>query len=235
MTTLFVEALTRNMWRSDAHVTGGKFGFFREFLQFFDHRGAAWKPEWQPGADVVVDDEDLQFLAELTMVAFLRFLEHREVFVELGLVLEGGAVDALELRILFVAFVIGAGDMGEFERADVTGAHNVRTGAEIGELAVAIDRDLFAFGNVLDDIEFEFARRRSLTEGAKGTTFSHGQSVAARQDNALEGMIGFDFFFHLGLDLLEVFGRNAVPEFDVVIEIRSRPAARRRIEHRARS
>ncbi len=79
------------------------------------------------------------------MVAFLRFLEHGEVFVELRLILESGAVDALELRILFVAFVISAGDVGEFERADVAGAHHVRPGAEIGELAVPIDRDLFAF------------------------------------------------------------------------------------------
>ena len=63
----------------------------------------------RPGPTSSSNDEKLQFLAELAMVALLRFLEHREVFVELRLVLEGGAVDALELRILFVAFVIGAG------------------------------------------------------------------------------------------------------------------------------
>ena len=152
------------------------------------------------------------------MVALLRFLEHGEVFVELGLVLEGGAVDALELRVLFVAFVVGAGDVGELERADVAGAHDVRASAEIGEFAVAIERDFFALGNVLDDIELEFAGRRSLTKGTKDTTLGHGQSFVARQDHALKGMIGFDFLFHLGLDLLEIFGRNAVIQFQIVIE-----------------
>ena len=68
----------------------------------------------------------------------------REVFFELRLVLERGAVDALELRILFVAFVIGAGHVRELERADVAGAHDVRAGAEIDEFAVAIERDRFA-------------------------------------------------------------------------------------------
>ena len=152
------------------------------------------------------------------MVALLRFLEHREVFVELGFVLESGAVDALELRVLLVAFVVGAGDVRELERTDVAGAHDVRAGAEIGEFAVAIEGDFFTLRNVLDDIEFEFARRRSLAKGAKDTTLGHGQRFVAREDDALERMVSFDFLFHLGLDLFEIFGRNAVVEFDVVIE-----------------
>src|SRR5256885_8377503 len=107
------------------------------------------------------------------MVALLRFFEHGEVFVELGLVLKSGAVNALKLWILFVAFVVGAGDAGELECADIAGAHDVRTGAEIGELAVAIERDFFALGNILDDIELELARRRSLAERTKDTTIGH--------------------------------------------------------------
>src|SRR5437764_15355686 len=123
------------------------------------------------------------------MVALLRFLEHREVFVELGLVLEGGAVDALELRVLFVAFVVGAGNAGELERADVAGAHDVRAGAEIGELAIAIERDFFALGNVLDDVELELAGGRSLTKGPKNTTLSHRQGFVARDNDAGEGVV----------------------------------------------
>src|SRR6476620_9417481 len=103
------------------------------------------------------------------MVALLRFLEHGEVFIELGLVLESGAVNALELWIVLVAFVVGAGDAGELERTDVAGAHDVRAGAEIGELAVAIERDFFALGNVLADVELELARLRSVTERGQGT------------------------------------------------------------------
>ena len=127
-------------------IAGGKFCFSRELFEFVDDGGAAGEPEGEAGADVVVEGEKLEFFAELAMVALLGFLEHGEVFVELGFVLEGGAVDALELRVLFVAFVVGAGDVGELERADVACAHDVRAGAEIGELAVAIERDFFALG-----------------------------------------------------------------------------------------
>src|ERR1044072_7809874 len=108
------------------------------------------------------------------MVAFLRFLEHGEVFVELGLVLESGAVNALELRIVFVALVIGAGDAGELERADVAGAHDMRAGENIGEFAVAIERNFFALGNVLNDIELEFAWLRSWRERGQLAALSHG-------------------------------------------------------------
>ena len=45
------------------------------------------------------------------MVALLRLLEHLEVVVQLGLVLERRAVDALELRVSFVALVVRAGDV----------------------------------------------------------------------------------------------------------------------------
>ena len=89
-------------------ITSGELGFFGELLQFLDHRGAAWKPHRQSRTDVIVQDKNLQFFAELAMVALLRFLQHGEVFVELRLVFKRGAVNALELRILFVAFVVGA-------------------------------------------------------------------------------------------------------------------------------
>ena len=46
----------------------------------------------------------------------------------------------------------------------------------------------------------------------------HGQSFVARQDDPLKDVVGFDFLFHLGLDLFEVFGRDAVVQFEIVIE-----------------
>ena len=92
------------------------------------------------------------------MVALPCFLEHPKIVVEFLFGFEGGAVNALELRILLVAFVVSAGDVGELERADVSGAHDMRPGAEIDEIAVAIERDGFARRNVFDDIELELAR-----------------------------------------------------------------------------
>ena len=120
-------------------ITSGKLGFSRELFEFVDDGGATGEPQRQAGTDVVVEGEKLEFFAELAMVALFRFLEHGEVFVELGLILEGGAVDALELRIALVAFVVGAGEVRELERADIAGAHHMRPGAEIDELAIAVE------------------------------------------------------------------------------------------------
>src|SRR4029450_1235706 len=92
------------------------------------------------------------------------------------------------------------------------------TGAEIGEVAVAIDRDRLVLGNVLDDIELELARLRSRTEGAKFTTAGHCQGVGAWELNPLEAMVFFDFLFHLGLDFFEILGRDAMRQLDIIVE-----------------
>ena len=124
----------------------------------------------------------------------------------------------MELRILFVAFVVGAGDVGELERADVSRAHDVRPGAKIDKLAVAIERDRFARRNVFDDVDLELGRLRPRTKGTKFTTFRHGQGFVARNFHALERMVRFDLLFHLRLDLLEILRRNAVRKIDIVIK-----------------
>ena len=139
--TLSVQALARDVRRANALISRRELGFFRELFEFFDNGRAAREPHRQAGTDVVVENEELQFLAKLAMIALLRFLEHREVVVELLFCFEGGAVNALELRILLVAFIVSARDAGELERADVSGAHDMRPGAKVDEVAVAIERD----------------------------------------------------------------------------------------------
>src|SRR5882724_985064 len=206
VTAFKVEAFASEICRADALIACSELRFSRELLELVDDGGAAGEPEWEAGTDVVVEGEELEFFAELAMVALLGFLEHGEVFVELGSVLEGGAVNALKLRIVFVAFVVGTGDAGQLERADVAGAHDVRAGAEIGKLAVAIERDFFAFGNVLDDVELELRRGRSLTKGTKDTTVRQVERFRAWQNDALESVIRFHFFLHLRFDLVEILG-----------------------------
>ena len=87
--------------------------------------------------------EQFQFATELAMVAFLGFLELLKVLVEFGPCFEGRAIDALQLWIVRVPFVVSARDRGEFKCADVPCPHDVRTGAEVSEVSVAIQRDFF--------------------------------------------------------------------------------------------
>jgi len=57
---------------------------------------AFWEPQRHARPDVFgVNGEQAHFLADLAMVAALGLFDHFEILVELGLVLERGAVDAL--------------------------------------------------------------------------------------------------------------------------------------------
>ena len=111
------------------------------------------------------------------MIALLRFLEHREVVVEFLFGFERRAVNALELRIFFVALVVRAGDGGQLECADVSRAHHVRPGAEIDEIAVAIERNLFVGRNVFDDVEFEFAGLGSFAQTQQAGLFCRARAL----------------------------------------------------------
>src|SRR5437764_5086734 len=91
-------------------ITSRELGLLREFLQFLDDRRRPGQAEKQTGADIVIYYVNLQFFAELSMVALLRFFDHREVFIQLRLFLESGPVNSLELRVVVVALIIGAGD-----------------------------------------------------------------------------------------------------------------------------
>jgi hypothetical protein len=80
------------------------------FHDFADH-GALGMPEDEAGAGELLNAEEVELLAEQAVVALGCFFEAREVGVEVLLREEGGAVDALELGILFVAEPVGAGEL----------------------------------------------------------------------------------------------------------------------------
>ena len=98
------------MRRAHALVAGLEFRLLGQFFQFLDEHGALGQPERQAGADVVVEREQLHLTTYFAVVAFARLLLRFQPFVELGFVFERGAVNALQLRVLFVAAIVGSGD-----------------------------------------------------------------------------------------------------------------------------
>ena len=139
------------------------------------------------------------------MVALLRLLHHCEVGFHLGLVLESSAVDALELRVALVILVIGAGDAGEFEGANVASAHHMRPGAQVNELAVFVIGNCLAFGNVFQISQFELAGSRPFAEPAQSPALGVFHGLLAADDDPLERVVRLDLFFHLLLDFREIF------------------------------
>ena len=79
------------------------------FHDLADH-GALGMPEDEAGAGELLNAEEVELLAQHAMVALGGFFKPREVGVEVLLREEGRAVDALQLRILFVAEPVGAGE-----------------------------------------------------------------------------------------------------------------------------
>ena len=143
------------------------------------------------------------------MVALLGFFELVEVVVELFLGVERGAVDALELRVLFIAQPVGSGNVEEFEGLDASGGRDVRAAAEVGELAGLVDRDFFiGLGELLDEV--------TLHEVAFGIEAL--QAFGAGQKFARVGQVLLGELLHLLLDGGEVVGREGLLAVEIVEE-----------------
>ena len=120
------------------------------------------------------------------MVAQLGLLELVEVGGELLLGGEGGAVDALELLVVLVAAVVGAGDGEQLEGLDLLRVADVGAGAQVDELAVLVERDLLALGNVGEPAEL-VALLADLLDDLRG--------LLAGDLPADEGLVLVDTFF----------------------------------------
>ena len=143
------------------------------------------------------------------MVTGLGLLELIKVFGEFFLGRKGRAVDALELFVLFIAAVVGTGDGEELEGFDLLGVADVRTGAEVDEIAVLVEADLLAFGDILEAPEF-------VAFLAEFLDFLNGFLAGAF--DAGELLVLLDDLFHLGLDGFEVGGVELLVEIDIVVE-----------------
>ena len=134
-----VHAFPRQVRRTHALVACLELRLLGQFLQFLDQHRALGQPERQAGADVVVEREQLHLAADLAVVPLARLLLRHEPLVELRLVRKRGAVDTLQLRVILVAAVVGGGNAEQLVGLGVAGAHDVRPGAEIDELAVLVE------------------------------------------------------------------------------------------------
>src|SRR5262249_35522618 len=109
-------------------------------------------PQDQTAAGNRTDGEQPQLLAEHAVVAFLGLLDLVQVGVELLLVEEGSTVEALELFAAAVVLPVGTGDAEQLERADLARVRNVRTAAEVDELALTVEAERRVLLQVVVDV-----------------------------------------------------------------------------------
>src|SRR5258708_5550790 len=98
----------------------------------------------------VLNAEEFELGAELAVIAALGFFEAMEVFVQLLLGEEAGGVNALEPRISFLAFPVRSSNAHQLESLDALGGRNMRTAAEVDELAGRVEGDDGLYGFFLD-------------------------------------------------------------------------------------
>ena len=140
------------------------------------------------------------------MVARAGLLEPLEVRVEVLLAEERRPVDPRQLRVLLVAAPVGAGERGELERLDRRRGLQVRAAAEVGEVALGVERDR-ALGGV-DELDLVL-----LALGREPRPRLVGRDLLA-----LPGAPLGELALHLGLDRLEVGVVDRRREVEVVVE-----------------
>src|SRR5713101_1287915 len=150
--------------------------------------------------------EEVELRTDPPVVALARFLEPLEVRVEILLVVEGGAVNTRQLRLRRVAAPVRAGEPGELQRFDRFRVLEMRTAAEIGELALRVQGNV-ALGGV-DELELVrlVLRREALARLVAGY-------LLARPLPAL-GELAVD----LRLDPLQVLLPDRFRKVEVVVE-----------------
>ena len=152
--------------------------------------------------------EEVELLAELAVIALLGLLEHMEVCVEISLLLEGRAVDALQHLVVLVAAPVSTGDAHELQGLDLARRDDVRAGAEIRELALRVHRDLLTCRQILD--EFDLVIFALLLEEVQG--------LLTADFLALELEVLLDDLLHLFLDLGKIRLRELTVHVEIVVE-----------------
>src|SRR5204862_7443418 len=153
--------------------------------------------------------KQVEFAAELAMVAALGFLEPEQVLVEFLLVRPGGAVDALQLRVPGIAAPIGAGHIHQLEGLpEPPGRRQMRPDAQIDEIALAIEAD-FLTRRDLADI-FGFVPLADAVE--------KGDGLVALPDLASDPLVAADDLPHPLFDASQVFRRERLGAGNVVVE-----------------
>ncbi len=167
-----------------------------------------------------MEHEEVEFLAQAAVVALPRLLQPVEMGLELVLLEERGAVDALQHLPARIAPPVRAGGVEQLEVLEPPGAGHVRTAAQVGERPVGVGRDDLVVAQLADPLELE----RVVGELLVG-----GGAVHLVPDKRI---VGLRHLGHPRLDLLEVLGREGTRHLEVVVEAlvdrRAEPDAGRR-------
>ncbi len=152
--------------------------------------------------------EQIERLADLAVVALLRFLQPMQVGFQRFLIGPGGAVDALEHLVARIAAPVRARHLHQLEGFELAGGRHVRAATQIDEIGLSVQRNRLLARDVGDDL-----RLVVLAQLAE-----KGDGFIARHDRTLHRNIPVRQFLHPRLNPLQIFRREGPLEGKVVIK-----------------
>ena len=152
--------------------------------------------------------EEIQFLAEATVITLFGFGQHFKISVLILRRSPGRTVDALQHFVLAVAAPVGTRHLHELKDLEFAGRRHVRSAAEIDEVALTVKRNHFTRRNRFDD--FRLIVFAHILEELHGGVAIH---FAAFDRNVL-----LHEFMHTRFNRRQIFRREGTFELEVVIE-----------------
>ena len=165
-------------------------------------------PEHHAGT-FLLEVKQIEFAAELAVVALFGFLDLLQIGVEFFLFSKRRAVDARQHRIVEVAAPIGARDFHQLERvADLAGGRHMRSAAKIEPVALIVDLDRLVAGNGIDQFDLEVL----------ALVAEHLFGLFAIPDVLGERFVAGDDLAHLLFDCGKILRRERLVAEEIVIE-----------------
>src|SRR2546423_562276 len=200
------QLLARDMWRIDELIAAREDHVLDETAQLEVQDRAFGVPENQPGADVFLNREKIELLANDAVVALAGLFEPCDVALEVLFREPRGAVNALQHLPALVAAPICAGGVQQLEVLDLAGAGDVRPAAQVHERAVRVHRDDLILFQVIDSLQLE----RIVLEAPLRLFSAH---LFTRK-----GIISFYDLAHLPFDRRDILRRERPTDIEVVIK-----------------
>ena len=176
-------------------------------LDFLPQRPALGMPEHHARRGFV-DVKQIEFAAQLAVVALFGLFQHAQVGFLVFLLGPGRAVDALEHLVVVIAAPVGARNLHQLEDLELARGRHVWAAAQIDEIAFTVQADLLVLRNGGNDLGLVLlAHALEQLDG-----------LVTVPDFTRDLLVFLGELSHLLFDGDEVFGREGTLVGEVVVE-----------------
>ena len=164
-------------------------------------------PEDHARGHILMKGEEVQILAQFSVIAFFRFFQLAQVTIQLLWIGKGSGIDTAEHAVFFIAAPVSSGYREQLERLDQTGSRQVRAAAKVDKLTNGIQAHR-SIRNIIDQlylVVFTLILKESY-------------SFFLGNDLAREELVLLDDLAHLRFDGRKIFRREGFFYVKIVIE-----------------